>query len=250
MSVSIPILSQREIRKMKKAGELAAELKILLRKEALPGVKTGDLDRLAEGFIDKHKVKAAFKGYRGFPANIITCVNQQMVHAIPGDYELRRGDLLTIDLGVSWKGYCSDTAITFYVGEIEENSNFLKAGKTALSEAINQCREGKQLGDVSGTIQKCIELAGFNVARMFTGHGIGRELHQPPEIPCFGEMGTGPKLSSGMGLAVEVMYTAGDYRLKILADGWTTETVDQSLAAQFEETVIVDLDYPLITTLA
>ncbi|MBU0709056.1 type I methionyl aminopeptidase [Patescibacteria group bacterium] len=248
MQSSIPILSSAEIKKMKKAGQIAAELKCLLIKKAQPGVTTQELDTSAEEFIRQQGATPAFKGYHNYPATLVTSINEQVVHAIPSQRQLKEGDLLTIDLGANWQGYNSDTAISFVVGEPEKETRFLLAGKTALDSAIAQCRPGKHIGDISYTIQNAIEKAGYSVVRIFTGHGIGREVHQPPEIPCFGEKGTGPELLEGVGLAVEVMYTKGSAELKILEDRWTAVTTDGKLSSHFEDTVIVTADKPLITT--
>ncbi|OQX51470.1 type I methionyl aminopeptidase [candidate division CPR3 bacterium 4484_211] len=249
MTSRIPILDKKAIEKMKRSGEIAAELKGWLRKWAVPGVTTRELDERGEEFILRESAKPAFKNYRGYPASIITCLNEELVHAIPGDRQLREGDLLTVDLGAVWQGYYSDTAVTFPIGKTGMGADlFLNVGKVALMKAINQCIEGRHVGDISFAIQSVVEGAGYHVVRMYTGHGVGRELHQPPEIPCFGEKGSGEVLRAGMGLAVEVMYVQGESGLRILEDGWTAVTADGQLSAHFEETVIVGKESPLILT--
>lgn len=249
MEKQIPTLGQEAIQYMIASGKIAAGLKKALRDEAQPGITTLELDQLAETYIRDHGGKPAFKNHQGFPATLITCLNHQVVHAIPSKQTLQEGDLLTIDLGAIVGGYYSDTATSFYIGEQQDAGyHFLQAGKEALQSALAQCQPGKQVGDISHAIQETIEQAGYSPVRSFTGHGIGQELHQPPQIPCLGTSQTGPVLTEGMGLAVEVMYTAGSHELRILDDGWTTVTVDKNLAAQFEETVIIQPHGHLITT--
>ncbi|MBU1110686.1 type I methionyl aminopeptidase [Patescibacteria group bacterium] len=248
MKEEIPILNQEEIIKMMRAGAIAAELKTLLTQKSQLGITTRELDQFAENFILENGAKPAFKGFQGYPFTLVTCVNEEVVHAMPGSRSLKTGDLLTIDLGGIAEGFYSDTALTFVINEPQKEKRFLEAGQMALNKAISQCIEGKYVGDISHVIQTTVEDAGYSVVRMFTGHGVGRNLHQPPEIPCWGPPHTGPELKEGMGLAVEVMYTKGSSDVKILEDGWTAITTDGSLSAMFEETVIVGRREPQITT--
>jgi len=243
------ILSSKEQESLKKGGAIAAELKRILRQRVKPGIKTKELDQLAEKFFRDQGVSAAFKGYRGYPATIITAVNEEVIHALPGERILREGDLLSIDLGLIYQGIYLDTALTMIVGkDLYQQQAFCQQGQRALEEALAQCRPGQHVGDISAAMQRIIENAGWSVVRDYTGHGIGPELHLPPAIPCFGKPGRGQQLQVGQALAVEVMYTEGSPELETAEDGWTVRTQDRSRAGHFEETVLVTEQGPLIVT--
>lgn len=256
----IAIKTNDEIRIMRKAGEIAKSVKLVLLQKAQAGVNSNYLDQLAEKIIKKNGAQPSFKGYRGFPKSIVTCVNEEIVHGIPSERKLAAGDLLTIDLGVYLKGLHVDTAETFEVGgwRLEvgkesrglraEDHKFLETGRKALAAAISQCVEGKRVGDISHAMQEVIEKAGYNVVRAFVGHGIGKNLHEEPQIPCFGNAGQGLALKENMTLAIEVMYVQGVAEVEILGDGWTVVTKDNKLSAMLEETVVVGKSNPLVLT--
>ena len=246
----IKIKKDSEIKIMKEAGEIAALVRDELVEKAVPGIRTKELDKRAEELIQEKGAIPNFKGYRNYPCSIVTCVNQEVIHGVPGVEKLKEGDLLTIDLGVFYNGFHTDTAVTVEVGnkDTQKRDTFLAVGREALNQAIKEVRPQSRVGDISHAIQATVEAAGYNVVREFVGHGIGWELHEAPQIPCFGEAETGEELEKGMTLAVEVMYCKGDSKLKILKDGWTAVTADGSLSAMFEHTVAVTKDEPLILT--
>ncbi len=251
----IPIKSEKEIAIMKNCGAIAAQVKKELARVACPGTTTIELDKLAEKMIKSAGALPGFKGYQGFPASIVTCINEEVVHGIPGPRQLKKGDLLTIDLGVYCHGFHTDTALSLLVGKPRQQFNnltiqqsFLSIGKQALENAINQVQHGNHIGDISHAIQQTIEKAGYNVIYTYTGHGVGKKLHEPPLIPCFGEKGEGEEIELGMVFAVEVMYTAGLPELEILDDDWTAVTKDKKLSAMFEESVAVTEQEPIVLT--
>lgn len=234
---------------MQKAGKIAALVRQELVKTAKVGVSTAKLNRLAEKLIHDHQAIPSFKGYQGFPASLVTCLNEEVVHGIPSQRQLRAGDILTIDLGVYCQNLHVDTAVTIAIGQTKTSTkHFLKVGKSTLTKAIQECRSGKKVGDISFTIQASIEKAGFNVIHAFVGHGVGQNLHEEPQIPCFGNRNTGPLLKPYMTLAVEVMYTLGSGEVKMLKDGWTAVTRDGTISAMFEHTVTITNSEPLILT--
>lgn len=228
---------------MQKNGKIAAEIRGELVQAAQPGVTTLELDKLAAELFKKHGVTASFKNFKGYPHHIVVCLNEQVVHGMPSERKLQVGDLLTVDLGVFNQGYHVDTARTIEVG----NQEFLRIGQEALKAAIAKAVPDNHVGDISNAMQKVIEMAGYSVIRAYVGHGVGQKLHQPPQIPCYGRAGSGPILKKDQALAVEVMYTRGGYEIDLLNDGWTTVTRDNSLAAMFEDTVIVNTS-PLVVT--
>ncbi|MBI4744313.1 MAG: type I methionyl aminopeptidase [Actinobacteria bacterium] len=241
--------SASEIDKMREAGKIVAEVFVLMEKLIKPGVTTAALNGAAEDYIVKRKGRAAFKGYKGFPAAICTSINNEVVHGIPGPRRLKSGDIVSIDAGVEYNGYYSDGAITFPVGKIsKEAEELIEVAKRALNNGLNQCIIGKKLFDISNAIQVEVEKAGCSVVRDFVGHGIGRSIHEDPQVPNFGESGKGPKLEEGMVFAIEPMVNRGSYEVEILEDGWTVITKDRSLSAHFEHTVTVTKDKPLILT--
>src|SRR5205823_10359995 len=213
----------------------------LVQSKLRPGVTTGELDEAAERFIRSQDAEPAFKGYRGFPGSICTSPNSMVVHGIPGPYKLSRGDILSVDVGVVLDGWVADAARTFPVGPVSPIANrLLRATEGGLFAAVEQCRAGNRLGDVSHAVQAHVEAEGFSVVRSLVGHGIGRDMHEDPQIPNFGEPGRGPLLEEGMVLAVEPMVTAGRNAVRMGDDHWAIFSQDGSLAAHFEFTVAVE----------
>jgi methionyl aminopeptidase len=212
-------------------------------------VTTAELDQAAERFIHSQGAVASFKGYRGFPGSICTSPNSMVVHGIPGPYELRRGDILSIDVGVTYEGWVADAAITVPVGDPpEEAEPLLTATREALFAGIEQARPGNHLGDVSNAVQRRVEEDDLSVIRTLVGHGIGRNMHEDPQIPNFGDPGKGPELAVGMALAIEPMVNAGGPDVRMGSDGWAVYSQDESLTAHFEFTVAVTADGPRILT--
>ena len=238
-----------QIEHMAAAGAVLVKTLNLLASKIRPGVTTGELDAAAEKFIRSHGAEPAFKGYRGFPGSICTSPNSMVVHGIPGPYKLSRGDILSVDVGVVLDGWVADAARTFPVGPVSPIANrLLRATEGALLDAVEQCRPGNRLGDVSHAVQAHVEAEGFSVVRSLVGHGIGRDMHEDPQIPNFGEPGRGPVLEEGMVLAIEPMTTAGRHAVRMGADGWAIFSQDGSLAAHFEFTVAVTGEGPRILT--
>ncbi|MFL5885086.1 MAG: type I methionyl aminopeptidase [Thermoleophilaceae bacterium] len=241
--------SPEEIESMAAAGRVLARCHTLLAGKARPGVTTAELDRAAEKFIRSQGGEPAFKGYRGFPGSICASPNSMVVHGIPGPYKLTRGDILSVDIGVVLDGWVADAAVTLPIGNVTPVAKRLLAStKAALFDAVEQCRPGNRLGDVSHAVQKRVEADGFSVVRSLVGHGIGRDMHEDPQIPNFGDPGTGPLLAEGMVLAVEPMVNVGTYRIRIADDQWSVYSEDGSLAAHFEHTVAITSDGPRILT--
>jgi methionyl aminopeptidase len=241
--------SPEEIERIAAAGEILVKTLALLQSKLRPGVTTGELDAAAEKFIRSQGAEPAFKGYRGFPGSICTSPNSMVVHGIPGPYKLSRGDILSIDVGVVHDGWVADAARTFPVGSTSPiATRLLRATEGALFAAVEQCRPGNRLGDVSHAVQKHIEGEGFSVVRSLVGHGIGRDMHEDPQIPNFGDPDRGPELEAGMVLAVEPMVTAGRHAVRMGDDHWAIYSQDGSLAAHFEFTIAVTDDGPRILT--
>ena len=219
----------------------------LMRREVRAGVTTSELDRLAEEFIRSQGGRPSFKGYRGFPASICSSVNDQVVHGIPGPRELKDGDIVGIDVGVELEGYHGDAAWTFPVGEVsDEAKRLLQVTREALAMGIAQARPGGRIGDISHAVQSHVEAAGFSVVRELVGHGIGREMHEEPQVPNYGPPGRGPRLMVGQVLAIEPMVNIGGAEVVTGSDGWTIATRDGSLSAHFEHTVAVGATGPVI----
>jgi methionyl aminopeptidase len=238
-----------EIDKMAAAGRILARCHEILRRKARPGVTTAEIDKTAERFIRSQGAEPAFKGYRGFPGSICASPNSMVVHGIPGPYRLGRGDILSIDIGVVLDGWVADAAITHPIGNVTPIAKRLLAStRAALFDAVEQCRAGNRLGDVSHAVEARVEGDGFAVIRSLVGHGIGRQMHEDPQIPNFGEPGTGPELEEGMVLAIEPMVNAGTHHVRMGADNWAVYSQDGSLAAHFEHTVAVTADGPRILT--
>jgi methionyl aminopeptidase len=241
--------SPEQIERMAAAGRVLTRCLELLRSRARPGATTGDLDRFAERFIRSQGGEPAFKGYRGFPGSICTSPNSMIVHGIPGDYRLERGDILSIDVGVELDGWIADAAITVSIGRVSPVARrLLEATEAALFDAVEQCRPGNRLGDVSNAVQRRIEGEGMAVVRSLVGHGIGQSMHEDPQVPNFGEPGEGPELEEGTVLAVEPMVTAGGPSIRMGSDDWAVYSKDGSLAAHFEHTVAITGEGPRILT--
>jgi methionyl aminopeptidase len=245
----IKIKTKEEIKNISKAGEILSEVAEVLRKHIKVGVTTKELDAIAEQEFDKRGVVSAFKGYRGFPASICSSVNEEVVHGIPGERKLSEGDLLSIDLGIKLDGYYADMAFTQAVGKIKpELKRLVNITKEALAKGIRQAKIDRRVYDISHAIQSYVEAAGFSVVREFVGHGIGRELHEEPQIPNFGRPNTGEKITEGMVFAIEPMVNMGGWEVDILDNGWTAVTKDKMPSCHFEHTVAVLKDGPRILT--
>ena len=243
----IILKSPLEIEKMRRSNRVVAEILQEVKATVQPGMKTRDLDELAEGLLKKHGARSAFKGYNGYPAVLCTSVNEEVVHGIPSDRVLREGDILSLDFGAVCDNYYGDAAITVPVGNIsEEARKLLRVTEEALYKAIEQARPGNHLGDISAAVQRHVERQGFSAVRDFVGHGIGKFLHEKPQIPNFGIPGRGVRLKPGMTLAIEPMINAGGYEVVILEDGWTAVTRDRNLSAHFEHSVAVTENGPVI----
>jgi methionyl aminopeptidase len=240
-----------EIERMARAGEVVAETLALLGEHARPGVSTQELDELADEFIRSRGGTPTFKGYRGYPASICASPNEMVVHGIPSLYTLREGDILSVDVGVTLDGFVADSAYTFAIGEISDAAERLLEGcQAALAAGIEQCRVGNRLSDISHAIQIVTEEQGFSVVRSLVGHGVGRSMHEEPQIPNYGEPGRGPHLAEGMTFAIEPMITAGGADVLLHDDEWSISSADGSLAAHFEHTVAITGEGPRVLTAA
>jgi methionyl aminopeptidase len=241
--------SPQEIEKMAAAGAIHARTMKLLASKIREGVSTAELDQAAEKFIRSQGAVPSFKGYRGFPGSICASPNAMVVHGIPGPYRLGKGDVISIDIGVTYEGWVADGAVTFAVGPVTPvASKLLEVTRRSLFDAVVECRPGNRLGDVSHAVQQTVEAEGLSVVRSLVGHGIGRDMHEEPQIPNYGDPGKGPLLESGMVLAVEPMTTAGRHMVRMGDDGWAIYAQDGSLAAHFEFTVAVTENGPRILT--
>jgi methionyl aminopeptidase len=241
--------SSGEIEAMAHAGQVVAETLERVGEHVRPGVTTKELDEVAEEFIRSRGGSPTFKGYRGFPASICASPNSMVVHGIPGAYRLEDGDVLSVDVGVTLDGFVADSAYTFAVGEIDDSAErLLQACRAALAAGIEQAKAGNHVQDISHAVQRTTEEAGFSVVRSLVGHGIGRSMHEEPQVPNFGEPGRGPALSPGMTLAIEPMINAGAPDVWVADDRWSISTNDGSLSAHFEHTVAVTDNGPLILT--
>jgi methionyl aminopeptidase len=242
--------SKKDLERMAASGAVVAQTLELLRREAVAGITTGELDRLAEEFIRSHGGVPTFKGYHGFTGSICSSPNEMIVHGIPGAYELKDGDVISLDVGVTLKGWVGDSAITVPVGAVDpEAVRLLETCRRSLFDAIDACVPGNHLSDVGHAVQTTVEGAGFGVVRALVGHGVGRRMHEDPQVPNYGDPGRGPVLQPGMVFAIEPMITAGDPAILPDADdGWSIYTADGSLASHFEHTVAVTEDGPLVLT--
>jgi len=247
----ISLKSAREVEIMRRANVIVAEILEALKKKVAPGVTTLELDALAEELTYKKKAQPAFKGYtmvgRTYPRSLCTSINEEIVHGIPSERELKEGDVVGLDFGVICEGFYGDAAVTVGVGKVsEEARRLMQVTEEALYKGIEQLREGNRLGDLSAEIQKTVEDAGYSVVRVFVGHGIGKKLHEEPPVPNYGERDRGLRLREGMVLAIEPMVNAGGCDVEIKEDGWTAVTKDGSLAAHFEHSVAITKDGPYI----
>jgi len=232
--------SPDEIIGMRNACRLAAEVLDAVGKNITPGITTKELEQVAAKKIKSLGAKSAFLGYRGYPGILCISVNEVVIHGIPSPQKLKEGDIVGIDVGVKHNGFCGDTARTYPVGKISADAEkLLKVAEVSLYNAIKSCIAGCRVGDISSAIQTTAEENGFSVVRDFVGHGIGRELHEDPQIPNYGSVGTGSRIPENSCLAIEVMLNQGDWRVKILDDNWTVETIDKKLSAHFEHTVLI-----------
>ena len=246
----ILLKSSRELGHMRAAGRILAEVKERLKALVRPGASTKDIDEDIESFIVGKGAVPAFKGYRGYPATVCTSINNEVVHGIPSaKRKLKDGDIIGLDLGCIVEGYYGDCAITLPVGPVHERvQELLDVTRESLDKAIEQCRAGNRIGDISHAVQAHCESHGFGVVRAFVGHGIGRSLHEEPQVPNFGEGGRGPVLKAGMVLAIEPMVTMGSWEVRVLEDGWTAVTADGSFAAHFEDTIAITGNGPEVLT--
>ena len=228
-----------------RVATLREELRVLLR----PGTRTRDLDAYAEERIGRLGARSAFKGYRGYPATVCVSVNEEVVHGIPGKRKLREGDLVSLDIGIEFEGFYSDTALSQIVGRADARGcKLIDVTRKALEAGVAKARAGRHVSDISHAIQTCVESAGLSVVREFVGHGIGKSMHEDPQIPNYGEPGTGQILVSGQALAIEPMVSEGKAAVKVLADGWTAVTVDGGRSAHWEHTVLVTDGEPEVLT--
>ncbi|PYS81167.1 MAG: type I methionyl aminopeptidase [Acidobacteria bacterium] len=242
--------SKREIEKMRAAGRLVAQVRESLRRMVRPGVTTLELDAAAEKMIRDAGALPTFKGYHGFPFSICASVNEQVVHGFPSAYALKEGDIFSIDCGVTLAGYVGDTATTVPVGRVSEDRlKLIRVAEECLERAIRQCWPGKYLGDIGWAVQSHAEAHGYGIVRDYVGHGIGRKMHEDPQIPNYGKPGTGVRIRAGYVFAIEPMINVGTHRTKTLADGWTVVTLDGQPSAHVEHTVAITEEGPEVLTL-
>ena len=245
----IPLKSEDEFQLLKSSGAILAKVMRELEKNTKAGVSTLDIDALAEKLVRAQNALPAFKGYRGFPATICASINEEIVHGIPSERRLVEGDIIGVDLGVNYKGYFSDAAITIPIGKVSPKvKKLIEVARDSLAEGIKEARAGNHLFDISARIQGLVEANGFSVVRQFVGHGIGLSLHEDPEIPNFGTPHQGPLLKEGMVLAIEPMVNMGGWESEILENGWTAVTKDRLPSAHFEHTVAITKEGPEILT--
>jgi methionyl aminopeptidase len=248
--MAILIKTASEIDKMRRSGEALHQVHEAVRPFVVPGASTLDLEKVAAAKMEELHAISAFKGYRGFPAVLCTSINDEVVHGIPSDKRiLAEGDIVSVDCGVIVDGFYSDSAVTYAVGTPSAaTKKLLDVTQSSLEQAIQQAQVGGRLGDISATVQEMCEGEGYGVVREFVGHGIGKSMHEDPQVPNFGTRGKGPRLKAGMVLAIEPMINAGGAAVKVLPDGWTTLTVDGSISAHFEHTVAITKDGPRVLT--
>ncbi|UOR10588.1 type I methionyl aminopeptidase [Halobacillus amylolyticus] len=239
----------RELEIMREAGRIVALTHREMRKSIQPGVTTGELDRIADRFIRSMDAIPSFKGYNGFRGSICASVNEELVHGIPGDRILNEGDIISIDIGAKYKGYHGDSAWTYPVGTVDENTErLLRVTETSLLKGLDEAKPGERLSNISHAIQSYVETEGFSIVREYVGHGVGQDLHEDPQIPHYGPPNKGPRLKPGMVLAVEPMVNAGTRYVKTLADRWTVVTRDGKMCAHFEHTIaITEEGYEVLT---
>lgn len=245
----IPLKSETELEIMKRASRILSGIMRKLQEFVRAGITTAEIDGLAKALAQKEDALPAFKGYKGFPANICTSVNEEIVHGIPGGRILKEGDIISLDFGINYEGFFSDAAITIAVGRIDSRlKKLIEVTRSALNCGIKEARPDNHLSDVSYAIQNYVERHGFSVVRQFVGHGIGRNLHEEPEVPNFGRPHQGPQLKSGMVLAIEPMVNMGAWESRILDNGWTAVSLDGSASAHFEHTVAITETGPEVLT--
>jgi methionyl aminopeptidase len=247
----IIIKSPAEIQLMRESGRVTAAVLRSLAQLIKPGISTKDIGDYVEETILKHGMTPTFKGYNGYPAGACVSVNEEVIHGIPSKSKLlREGDIVSVDIGATWKGYVSDAARTYAVGEIDGKARrLIEVTEACFFEGLKFCRVGCRLSDISHAIQRKAESEGFSVVRDFVGHGVGRDMHEDPQIPNYGKPGKGPRLAQGMVFAIEPMVTAGAYDVEVLLDNWTAVTKDGSLSAHYENTVVITEDRPELLTL-
>ena len=245
----IKIKSPREIDLMRRAGKITAAARELAGKMVTPGVTTQEIDKAVHDFILSKGAVPTFLNYAGYPASVCISINDEVIHGIPGKRKIQEGDVVSIDVGATKDGYVGDCAATFIAGEgSEEAKRLFAATKQSFFEGIQYAVPGNRVSDISHAIQSYIELSGFSVVRDYVGHGVGAEMHEAPEVPNYGIKGHGPRLVAGMTLAIEPMVNAGDYKVRVLKDGWTVVTRDGSLSAHYENTVLITSKGPEILT--
>ncbi len=247
MSGGIILKSDREIEIMRQAGKFLAEVLEVLQTSVRPGITTADLDVIAAREIEKRKVEPSFLGYRGFPAYICVSINDEIVHGIPGSKVIKEGDIVSIDAGLVYKGFQSDSAVTVPVGVVPDDVlKLIDTTRDSLTAGIKAASPGARVGDISSAVQQYVESRGYSVVREYVGHGIGRNLHEDPQIPNYGTAGKGIPLKKGMVIAIEPMVNVGDWRTKLAPDNWTVSTLDGSLSAHFEHTIAITENGPEI----
>lgn len=241
--------SEREIQQLREAGRIVALALRAVRQAVAPGVTTKDLDEVARELITSHGAIPTFKGYQGYPGNICTSINEEVVHGIPGHRRLQEGDIVSVDCGATYNGYVGDSAVTIPVGKIDPVSeHLLRITEESLYKGIAAATVGNRLSDISNAVQIHVEAAGLSVVRDYVGHGVGRNMHEDPQIPNYGDPGHGPLLKSGMTLAIEPMVNVGTYKVRSLKDGWTVVTADGKRSAHFEHSIAIMPEGPLILT--
>ena len=245
----ISIKSPREIEAMRKAGRITAQARALAGSMVAPGVTTLEIDKAVRRFIESQGAKPSFLGYSGFPGSACISVNEEVIHGIPGPRVLKEGDIVSIDVGAFIGGFHGDCAATYACGQIsDEAKKLIEVTQQSFWEGIKFARPGQRVSDISHAVQQYVESHGCSVVRDFIGHGVGAKLHEAPEVPNFGPAGRGPRLLPGMTIAVEPMVNAGDWRVKVLKDGWTTVSLDGSLTAHYENTILITEDGPEVLT--
>ncbi|MCH8280044.1 MAG: type I methionyl aminopeptidase [Chloroflexi bacterium] len=248
-SGGITIKSPQELMAMRRAGAVVGEVLTLLKRSVEPGMTTKELDTIAYKEIIRHGAKPTFKGYRGFPASICASINEEIVHGIPSKRVLKEGDIIKVDVGATLDGFIGDAAVSMAVGQTSpEATALMDATRLSLEEGIKAARPGNRVGDIGAAVQQFGEARGYGVVREFVGHGVGRFLHEDPQVPNYGQPGLGPLLRPGMCIAIEPMFNMGDWRTRILDDQWTVVTADGQLSAHFEHSIAITEDGPEILT--